>query len=136
MIGKGKAEGIGDHGAAEAFITRSLEHGLAEVRAGDLGVRAGALDGKGEVAAAGGEIEEGGGAPGGDDRGGAAAPKEVEAAGEEVIGEIVPSCDGREERMNELWLLQRRSGYLRGQMTRIKKARQITVRIERATRKL
>jgi len=52
-------ECVGYDGTAEAFLTGTLEHGLAEIRAGDLSLRAGALDCEGEVAAAGGEIEEG-----------------------------------------------------------------------------
>jgi hypothetical protein len=52
-----------------------------------------------------------------------------------MIGEIVPSGDGREESVDELWLLQRRGDYLRGQMRRIKKTRLMAVRMERATRK-
>ena len=140
-------EGVGHHGTAESLGARALEHGLAEIGTGDLGGGAGALDGEGEVAAAGGEVKQGGGMPGGDERGGAATPEEIEAAREKVVGEVVPSGDGREEGVDELWLLQvfarandwrlrRQSGYLRGQMMRIKKARLTAVRTERATRKL
>jgi len=129
-------EGVGDDGAAQAFFAGALEHGLAEVRPGDLGVRAGALNGEGEIAAAGGQIQKSRGTPGGGDGGGAAAPKEVETAGEEMIGAVVPSRDGREEGVDELGLLQRLGGYLRGQIIRIKKARLMAVRTERATRKL
>jgi hypothetical protein len=45
--------------------------------------------------------------PKGDDGGGAAAPEEVEAAGKEMIGQVVPSRDGREEGVDELGLLQK-----------------------------
>jgi hypothetical protein len=100
-------QGIGDNGAAKAFFAGASEHGLAEVGAGDHGTRAGALDGKGEVAAAGGQIQKSGGAPCGNESGGAAAPEEVETAGKKMVGEVVPSRDGREEGMNELGLLQR-----------------------------
>jgi hypothetical protein len=58
----------------KAFLAGAREHGLAEIGAGDEGARGGALDGEGEIAAAGGEIEEGGGMPGGYDGGGAGAP--------------------------------------------------------------
>jgi hypothetical protein len=70
-------------------------------------MRAGALDGEGEVAAAGGQIQKRGGAPCGNESGGAAAPEEVEAAREKMVGEVVAARDGREEGMNELGLLQR-----------------------------
>jgi len=53
-----------------------------------------------------------------------------------MIGEVVPSGDGRENGMNELGLLQSMKSYLRGQMTRIKKTKPMAVRMERARRKL
>jgi len=56
-------------------------------------MRRGSLDGEGEIAAAGGKIEEGRGLPPGDDGGRAGAPEEVEAAGKEMVGEIVPARD-------------------------------------------
>jgi len=131
-------EGVGEDSAAEAFFAGALKHGLAEIRAGDLGPCGGALNGQGEVAAASGQIEKGGGIPLGDDGGGAGAPEEVKAAGEEMIGEVVSSRDGREEGVDEfgLLLLQMRAVYLRGQMRRIKKTRPMAVRMESATRKL
>jgi hypothetical protein len=52
-----------------------------------------------------------------------------------MVCEVVPSRDGREEGVDEVWLLQKRAGYLRGQMTRIKQKRLIPVRIERVIRK-
>ena len=134
-VGEGEMEGVGEDGAMKAFLAGTREHGLAEIGAGDDGARGGALDGEGEIAAAGGEIEEGGGLPGADQGGGACAPEEVEAAGEEMVCEVVPSRDGREEGVDEVWLLQKRAGYLRGQMTRIKQKRLIPVRIERVIRK-
>jgi hypothetical protein len=71
-------------------------------------LRACALDGEGEIAAAGGEIKDSGGIPRGDDGRGAAAPEKVEAAGKEVIGEVVPASDRRKKRVDELGLLQGR----------------------------
>jgi len=137
-IGEGEMEGVGEDGIAEAFCAGAVEHGLAEIGTGDLRGRGGALDGQGEVAAAGGQIKKGGGMPLRDDGGGAGAPEEVEAAGEEMIGEIVSSRDGREEIVDEfgLLLLQMRAIYLRGQMMRIKKMRPAAVRMDKATRKL
>lgn len=134
--GEGKVEGVGDDGAAKAFFPGAPKHGFAKIGAGDLAKGAGALDGKGEVTAAGGKVEKRGGAPGGGDRGGAAAPEIIETAREEMIGEVVSSGDGREKGVDELGLLQSGEGYLRGQMTRIKKNRPMAVRMERATRKL
>jgi len=57
-VREGEMKGVGDDGVAEALGAGTLEHGLAEIGAGDLGVREGALDGEGEIAAAGGEIEQ------------------------------------------------------------------------------
>jgi hypothetical protein len=105
-IGERKMKGIGDDGAAQAFLAGPLEHRLAEIGAGDLDARGSALDGEGEIAAAGGQIKERRGIPPGDDGGGSGAPEKVEAAGEEMIGQIVSPRDGREEAVDELGLLQ------------------------------
>jgi len=90
-VWEGKMEGVGDYGVPQALCAGALEHGLAEIRACDPGAGRGALDGEGEIAAAGGKIEEGGGSPAGDDGGGARAPQKIETAGEEMVCEIVPS---------------------------------------------
>ena len=131
-------EGVGEDGFEQAFGAGAVQHGLAEIGAGDLGGGRGALDGESEVAAAGGRVQEGPGFPGGDYGGGAGAPEEIEAAGEEMVCEIVSSRDGREEIVDEfgLLLLQMRAIYLRGQMMRIKKMRPAAVRMDKATRKL
>jgi len=137
-IGEREIEGIGEDGVFEAFAPGAIEHGLAEIGAGDSGAWTGALDGEGEIAAAGCEIKNGTRLPAGDEGGGARAPEKIQSAGEEMVREVVPSRDGREEGVDEfgLLLLQKPSVYLRGQITRIKKTKPSTVRIVSATRKL
>jgi hypothetical protein len=137
-VGEGEIEGVGENRVFEAFAPGAIEHGLAEIGAGDAGAGACALDGESEIAAAGGEIKNGAWLPSSDEGGGAGAPEEIESAGKQMVGEVVPSRDGREEGVDKsgLLLLQKPGVYFRGQITRIKKTKPSPVRIVRATRKL
>ena len=97
---------IRHHRAAQAFLPRPLQHWLAKIGPCYFRRRRGALDGQREIAAAGGEVQKRGGIPPGDDVSRTGPPKEIEPAGEEMIGEVVLSRYGREKGVDELWLLQ------------------------------
>lgn len=103
-VWEGEVECIGNQKMGEALGLGASEHGFAEVGAGDVCVWASALEGKGEVAASGGEVEDRGGVPGGCEASGADAPPEVPAEAEEVVGEIVALGDAGKERVNAMGL--------------------------------
>ena len=72
------------------------EHRLAEVGADEGGVGAGALEGEGEVAASGGEVEDSGGSTVGDEADGLPAPEHIETEAEQVVCKIVALGDAGE----------------------------------------
>lgn len=99
-VGEGELEGVSDQELREAFGLCDAEHGLAEIGSDDGGARAGALEGEGEVAAAGGQVKDAGGVSGRDDLGGAFAPEDVESQAQEMVGEVVALGDSGKVALN------------------------------------
>jgi hypothetical protein len=100
VVGEGEVEGVCDDGILKSFASGLFEHGFAEVGTGDVGGWEGGLDGEGEIAGAGGEIEDVLGGALGDALCGEFSPGAVDAEAEEAVDEVVPFCDAAEEGVN------------------------------------
>ena len=93
-VGKGQAETVGGDELGKTLALGDAEHGVAEIRTNEQCAGTGGTDGQCEVAAAGRKIENVRGLPAFHDLRGAFSPKKIEAAAEEMIREVVASCDG------------------------------------------
>ena len=95
-VGEGQVHAVGGYEGEKVAALRLAHHGDGEIGTDDGGFGTVRLDGVHEVAAAGGEVEEVFGMVIGDEAGGIAAPEDVDAEAEDVIGEDVAACDSCE----------------------------------------
>lgn len=93
---EGEVHAVGGDEGEEVAALSLTHHGDGKIGADDGGFGAVRLDGLHEVAAAGGEVEEVFGVVIGDEAGGIAAPEDVDAEAEDVIGEDIAACDSCE----------------------------------------
>lgn len=93
---EGEVHAVGGYEGEKVAALRLAHHGDGEIGTDDGGFGTVRLDGVHEVAAAGGEVEEVFGMVIGDEAGGIAAPEDIDAEAEDVIGEDVAACDSCE----------------------------------------
>lgn len=93
---KREAEPIGRDEAVKAAFLRFTHHGDGKIGAEHFGGGTGCLDGLGEIATAGGEVEDTLRGELGDAFRGGAPPEAIDAEAEYMVGDDVAPCDAGE----------------------------------------
>jgi hypothetical protein len=97
-----KLQGISENGFRHSFPARYFEHFRRKIGSRNVRFRQLTLNGKGQIATAGCEIEDIARVPGRDNFRGAASPKKIGATAKEVIREIVTPRDPAKHRAHRI----------------------------------